>query len=170
MAKEILSAPSNANYQVVNGITYFKLRSEFPGDYTKNCGLLGNEIDENFYFLRGYDIKEVSYDPETKILTIKRVDDDYEPIEIPLGDEIAKDRPDFSYDKDKGELLVSYPDGTEVAVDGFFIENDLKVSTNPSIKGDGRPSNPLRLSPVERTSLRSKIHRKGTDKSLRKTL
>ena len=43
---------NNATYKVVNGVKYFKLVSEFEGDYTKNCGLLGNEIDENFYFLR----------------------------------------------------------------------------------------------------------------------
>ena len=41
----------------LTGVKYFKLHSDIPGDYTKNCGLLGNEIDENFYFLRSMDIK-----------------------------------------------------------------------------------------------------------------
>ena len=41
----------------LTGVKYFKLQSDIPGDYTKNCGLLGNEIDENFYFLRSMDIK-----------------------------------------------------------------------------------------------------------------
>ena len=48
-----LKATNNATYKTVEGVTYFKLKSEFEGDYTKHCGLLGEEIDENFYFLRG---------------------------------------------------------------------------------------------------------------------
>ena len=28
-------------YKTIDGVTYFKLRSDFEGDYTKNCGLLG---------------------------------------------------------------------------------------------------------------------------------
>ena len=157
MAKDrnetVISTPNGATYQVVNGVTYFKLQSEFEGDYTKNCGLLGNEIDENFYFLRGYDIKDVSYDEETKILTITRVDSDYDPIEIPLGEEIAKDRPEFEYNPETGKLTVTYPDGEEMVAEGFFIENSFKVNTDPTIKGDGTPTNPLRLSPVERTGM-----------------
>ena len=54
-----LTSNNNATYKVVDGVTYFKLKSEFDGDYTKHCGLLGEEIDENFYFLRGYDIDSI---------------------------------------------------------------------------------------------------------------
>ena len=32
------------------------------GDITKNCGLRGEEIDGNFNFLRGNDIKSISFD------------------------------------------------------------------------------------------------------------
>ena len=59
----------------ITGIKYFKLQSQIPGDYTKNCGLLGNEIDENFYFLRSMDIKTAyTIDEEgRKILVLERV-------------------------------------------------------------------------------------------------
>ena len=46
--KEMPLVANNATYRVVDGVTYFKLKSEFDGDYTKHCGLLGEEIDENF--------------------------------------------------------------------------------------------------------------------------
>ena len=50
------------------GIIYYKLDPDyhFSGDYTKNCGLNGGEIDGNFQFLRGYDISsfDMSEDKE----------------------------------------------------------------------------------------------------------
>ena len=63
-----LKATNNATYKTVEGVTYFKLKSEFEGDYTKHCGLLGEEIDENFYFLRGYDIEDIIVDENSHLL------------------------------------------------------------------------------------------------------
>ena len=40
----------------MNGITYYRLKSDYPGDYTKNCALNGTEVDNNFYVLEGRDI------------------------------------------------------------------------------------------------------------------
>ena len=48
-----------------NGIIYYKLDANihgYPGDTTKNCGLRGEEIDGNFNFLHGNDIKSISFD------------------------------------------------------------------------------------------------------------
>ena len=36
-----------------NGITYYKLNSKYEGDETKYCAISSNELDSNFYFLRG---------------------------------------------------------------------------------------------------------------------
>ena len=44
------------------GVVYYKLAPGYPGDETKNCGLVGSEIDNNFFFLRGYDIESVRVD------------------------------------------------------------------------------------------------------------
>ena len=48
------------------GVIYYKLDTQFhyENDVTLNCGLTGGDIDGNFNFLRGYDIKtfEVSED------------------------------------------------------------------------------------------------------------
>lgn len=154
---EVLTPNENATYKVVNGVTYFKLVSEFDGDYTKNCGLLGTEIDENFYFLRGYDIKDVSYDEDTKILTITRVDSDYAPIKLDIGQEIEQeiieDRPTFDFNKDTGELTITYEDGTTVVVDGFMIQGDETntIATDNTLRGKGTKYNPLGLAYTERT-------------------
>ena len=126
----------------INGIKYFKLQSPYPGDYTKNCGLLGNEIDENFFFLRSNDIENITV--EDGILTLTRVD----------GDTLKADvstKCDFQYNKDTGELTVTNEKGEVQVIGGFFVENDFFVATNETLDGDGTNYNPLRLSETERT-------------------
>ena len=131
----------------VNGVKYFKLQSKYPGDYTKNCGLLSNEIDENFFFLRSYDIQSMQVD-ENRNLILTRVDGDK--LIVNISEEIGY--PTFEFIKEEGKIIVHYPDGTTEEMDGFLIEGqDIKVATDYTIKGDGRKVNPLRISEVERT-------------------
>lgn len=140
---------NNATYKVVDGVTYFKLKSEFPGDYTKNCGLLGEEIDENFYFLRGYDIESIEVDEERNLI-INRVNKDYAPLIVNIGEEL--EQPIFNFDKDNGIITVSYPDGTTTTMDGFLVEGkDFRIITDSTLGGNGTIYNPLRLAEVERT-------------------
>ena len=147
--KQTLLKAKGASYKTVDGVTYFKLKSEFDGDYTKNCGLLGEEIDENFYFLRGYDIESVYVD-EDRNLVINRVDKDYEPIKVNIGEDLGKDS--FKFDKESGTIIVTYPDGTTTKMEGFLVEGkDIRIATDNTIDGDGTIFNPLRISPVDKT-------------------
>lgn len=142
----------------VNGVTYFKLISNYQGDRTKNCSLLSNEIDANFYFLRGIDIKKVNFNNDTRELVLTRLNGDQLKTIIPEKENFTLD-----YDKENGVLTVNFADGTTESVDGFLVEKDLenaikkilgksvKVATDSTINGDGRVINPLRLSEVERT-------------------
>ena len=147
--KQTLLRSNNATYKDVNGITYFKLKSEFNGDYTKNCGLLGEEIDENFYFLRGYDIEKMYVDSDRN-LVIERIDKDYEPIKIKLDEELGKDT--FRFDKETGTIYITYSDGTVAKMDGFLVAGkDIRMATDSTIDGDGTLFNPLRISSVDVT-------------------
>ena len=147
--KQTLLKAKNALYKTVDGVTYFKLKSEFDGDYTKNCGLLGEEIDENFYFLRGYDIESIHVDKDRN-LVINRVDKDYEPIKVNIGEDLGKDS--FKFDKESGTIIVTYPDGTTAKMEGFLVEGkDIRIATDSTIDGDGTIFNPLRISPVDKT-------------------
>ena len=147
--KQSLLRTNNATYKNVDGVTYFKLRSEFSGDYTKNCGLLGEEIDENFYFLRGYDIESVYVDSDRNLI-IERVDKDYDPIKVKIGEELGKDT--FRFDKETGTIYITYPDGTVAKMDGFLVAGkDIKMATDSTISGDGTIFNPLRISHVDVT-------------------
>ena len=147
--KQSLLRTNNATYKNVDGVTYFKLRSEFSGDYTKNCGLLGEEIDENFYFLRGYDIESIYVDSDRNLI-IERVDKDYDPIKVKIGEELGKDT--FRFDKETGTIYITYPDGTVAKMDGFLVAGkDIKMATDSTISGDGTIFNPLKISPVDIT-------------------
>ena len=144
-----LMATNNANYKTVKGITYFKLKSEYDWDYTKHSGLLGEEIDGNFYFLRGYDIESATID-ENRNLIIQRVDKEYAPVVVNLGDKEAN--PTFEYDKVNGEITITFADGSVSKVGGFFVEGkDIRIATDNTFVGDGTMYNPLRLNRVERT-------------------
>ena len=151
-----LKATNNATYKTVEGVTYFKLKSEFEGDYTKHCGLLGEEIDENFYFLRGYDIEDIVVD-ENRNLIINRVDKDYAPIIVNIGEELGQ--PEFEFDKNTGIVTVYYPDGTKSEMEGFLVEGkDIRIATDSTLNGNGTVYNPLRLSPTEKTGTFSPVN------------
>jgi uncharacterized protein (TIGR02145 family) len=144
-----LKASNTALYKSVDGVTYFKLKSEFSGDYTKNCGLLGEEIDENFYFLRGYDIESVDVD-ENRNLIINRVDKDYKPIVVKIGEELGQ--PKFEFKKEDGTIVITFPDGSISTMDGFLVEGkDIRIATDSTLSGDGTIFNPMRIADVETT-------------------
>ena len=75
-----------------NGIIYYKLDANahgYDGDITKNNGLRGEEIDGNFYFLRGHDIESMSFEKNGNLI-LKRYDGNVLTTEIPNNTNILK--------------------------------------------------------------------------------
>ena len=130
----------------LNGIIYYKLDANingYPGDITKNCGLRGEEIDGNFNFLRGNDIKEFFFD-ENGVLYLKKFNGEFlsaKPAETPEYD--------FRYDPDNATLTIITPDGKEIVLDNFKV--NTTVYHDATLKGEGRPEHPLKLSSVAKT-------------------
>lgn len=128
-----------------NGLIYYKLDAYlhgYPGDTTKNCGLKGEEIDGNFNFLRGNDIKEITIDDKGTILLSK------------YNGEVLSATPtngeyDFKYDSTKGTLTITSPDGTETTLDGFKIGNT--IYHDYSLVGAGTQDSPLAVANVIKT-------------------
>lgn len=54
---------------MLDGITYYKLKSPYEGDITKYCSLTGAEIDNNNFILEGRDVKDMYVDGKYLIVT-----------------------------------------------------------------------------------------------------
>jgi len=144
------------------GVTYYKLEKGYPGDVTKGCGLSGSEIDKNFNFLRGYDIKDASLDQRAGTITLKRVSGEEIVIEglteyvegVIGGNNVKINEEESHYDRDRYQLhiVLDYNDGSkgDYVIGGLVIEGD-KVYTGYGLYGDGKITNPVALNPVYKT-------------------
>ena len=134
-----------------SGITYYKLESKYVGDVTKYCGLSGAEIDANFHFLRGYDIKSATYDQDKGELVLTRVNGSKiviegikNEIETIIDKTTAKiDMTGTYFDGDKLELHLVL-NGDEYIVGGFKLERT--VFSDDTLYGNGMNEDPLKIS------------------------
>lgn len=120
------------------GVVYYKLKSKYEGDVTVDRSLRCDEVDGNFYFLRGYDISEVGVNEETSELTLKRVNG--EEVTVPMNEAMAG--VSMSFDVETGTLHIGDNDIT-----GFA----KKLYVNDTLSGKGDKSDPLRISETEKT-------------------
>jgi len=132
-----------------NGLTYYKLVSNYSGDTTKNCGLIGSEIDNNFYKLRGHDIESVAFSGNTLIL--RRLNGSEIHVNIDQTPEITEDNLTFRYDKNSGNLTIEYPNGETSEISGFTNNALTEIYTNSTLDGNGTLNNPLGVSVTETT-------------------
>jgi uncharacterized protein (TIGR02145 family) len=129
-----------------NGLIYYKLDANlhgYSGDITKNCGLRGEEIDGNFNFLRGNDIKSIQFDEKGTMFLTKYNG------EILTAKQAETPEYDFNYNPESGSLTIVTPDGKEVVLTGF------KVTTNVyhdyTLAGYGSQEYPLEISNQAKT-------------------
>ena len=162
------------NEKLPNGIVYYKLVSPYNGDSTKNCKLQIKDIDDNFYYLRMEDLKDVEfvYDKDdennkTLIFTKKRYDvsqSEEDKIYIPLKDVTYNLDVDtisgysgvtltIKYDGKEGDKEVKISDIVTADVLMKLVGDNVmtRVITDGTLKGDGRIHNPLGLKGIEKT-------------------
>ena len=145
------------------GVTYYKLENGYPGDVTKGCGLSGSEIDKNFHFLRGYDIKEGEILSSGGTIVFTRVNGDemrvtglkeYVASVVNGKEEVQINEEDSYFDKDRYELHIAlnYADGTttDFVIGGFLVDRD-RIYVGEGLYGNGKIDNPLRTNPVNDT-------------------
>lgn len=146
-----------------SGVTYFKLEFDhknprYNGDCTKHCGLYGEEIDKNFFFLRNAYIYTAytQQSAETKQLVLERVSGEK------IYADIVGDR-EFDHDfiVSGGSIYVRYPKTDEWvpfldAATGlpakFMMDGqNVRVVTDATIDGDGSCEHPLSIDLAYRT-------------------
>ena len=129
----------------MNGITYYRLKSDYDGDVTNNCGLTGQQIDNNFYVLEGRDVKSLEVDGDD--ITIVLYNGDRITAEDALSG-YAKDL-SFDFDEENGTLTITQ-NGETTVIDGFGCDCG-KVYTDNTLVGDGTKENPLGVSSMSQT-------------------
>lgn len=133
----------------MKGITFYKLNSPYPEDVTKNCGLTGSELDQNFFNLKTMDIKSGYWDKEKESIILERIDDSYVIIDMTGVTTDFK----FEYDETNGVLHVQTP-GTSFDVTGFTTPDMLRVIySDNTIDGQATIKEPMTISPLFRTGM-----------------
>ena len=121
-----------------NGVVYYKLQNKYEGDITKDASLSCCEVDGNFYFLRGYDIKSVEINENTNELLLHRVNG--EDLKVVLSGGSVED---VSFDSETGILTVKNIGEEPVEYNGILTNNN--ICTGYGIAGKGTVDNPIRL-------------------------
>lgn len=109
------------------GVTYWRLNPSihgYQGDkFKNNCGLNGSEIDLNFHFLRGEDIKRGIWDANEKRLVFEKVNGEKIIIEgVDPG--FIIDTSGSTFDAENGTLKLIL-NGKETEITGFPTISDL---------------------------------------------
>ena len=132
-------------------IIYYKLNSLYNEDYTKNCGLVGSEIDQNFFNLKEMDIVGANWDTISKEIILTRVDGEEIRVKGMVETFESKFKEfDFSYNPNSGILTVVTPEG-KFELKGFFTDDKMALASDDTLLGDGCMSNPLGIASVART-------------------
>lgn len=106
------------------GITYYKNLNIYEGDVTKNGTLDGKEVDANFHFLRGNDIKTFKINEENK-LVLERINGETIILEIPLTITLSG----TSFDSETGALTLCI-NGTELILTGITSNSNIDNTQN----------------------------------------
>lgn len=132
------------------GLTYFRLTSPYEGDITKNCALDGYEVDSNFFTLEGRDIKSVNVNGNELVITLLNGET------ISTLNAFADFTKDISFDFDttNGVLYIKR-NGVTQTITGFATTYNTgeAVATDGTVKGNGKPSNPIGISPMFKTGM-----------------
>lgn len=132
-----------------NGITYYKMKSPYEGDVTKNCALTGPEVDNNFFTLEGRDVKSVTVDGADIVLNLMNGD------KLKAEDALDNFIVNIGFDAPKGILRVFYNNGVVEEIKGFCTECEVTgtqaAATDETLRGDGSSKKPLGIADTYKT-------------------
>ena len=132
-------------------LTFFKLQSPYPEDFTKNCTLTPTEVDQNFLTLKDYDIANAYWEPESQSLVIVR--NNGETVAVSgITEGCTKDLK-IEFNASEGTLTVTH-NGQSQILTGFTGTNCLShVYSDDTMSGAGTQRDPLGVSPAAQTGV-----------------
>ena len=135
----------------MEGLTFYKLKSPYKDDYTKNCALQPQEVDKNFLTLKDYDIQTAYWEKESQTLILVRNNGDLIKVSG-ITEGCTKDLV-VDYDADNGTLTVTN-NGSSTILTGFTGSNALSfVYSDDTISGKGNKQSPLGVSSIAQTGV-----------------
>lgn len=143
----------------MNAITYFRLKSPYEGDVTKNCALTGSEVDNNFYTLEGRDVKSVEIKDDKIVVNLMNGET---LTTSSITDDCIKDLT-IDFDEENGILTITQ-DNVVKTITGFITKTNIgdiisdddtpinnAISVDGTLVGDGLSKSPVGISPVSKT-------------------
>ena len=143
----------------MNAITYFRLKSPYEGDVTKNCALTGSEVDNNFYTLEGRDVKSVEIIDDRIVVNLMNGET---LTTDSITDDCIKDLT-IDFDEVNGVLTIT-KDNVVKTITGFITQANIDdiisqhetpinnaISVDGTLVGDGLSKSPVGISPVSKT-------------------
>ncbi len=132
----------------MNAITYFKLKSPYEGDITKNCALTGSEVDNNFFTLESRDVKSVELKDDKIVVNLMNG-------EKLTTDNITEDCVKgltIDFDELNGILTITQ-NGIVQTIKGFATNYNIAeaISVDGTLVGNGLSEKPVGISPVTKT-------------------
>ena len=132
----------------MNAITYFKLKSPYEGDITKNCALTGSEVDNNFFTLESRDVKSVELKDDKIVVNLMNG-------EKLTTDNITEDCVKgltIDFDELNGILTITQ-NGIVQTIKGFATNYNIAeaISVDGTLVGNGLSETPVGISPVNKT-------------------
>ena len=147
----------------MNGITYYRLKSDYPGDYTKNCALNGSEVDNNFYVLEGRDVKSIGVKDSDIVVTLMNGNKVTAEgvLDFVKSSDMQTGVVNVEFDTMSGILKLKTLDGNIQYIEGFATNENtnFSVATDNTICGDGLRNAPLGVAPSARTGQYKSVKR-----------
>lgn len=147
----------------MNGITYYRLKSDYLGDYTKNCALNGSEVDNNFYVLEGRDVKSIGVKDNDIVVTLMNGDKVTAEgvLDFVKSSDIQTGVVNVEFDTMSGILKLKTLDGNIQYIEGFATNENtnFSVATDNTLCGDGLRNAPLGVAPSARTGQYKSVKR-----------
>lgn len=146
----------------MNGLYYYKLISPYAEDVTKDCKLTINEIDSNFFNLKGNDIDSAEFNRHHKMIVLTRkngeklyIDLSSAAYDLSITETDGENGKNitFSYESNDGKKTVTIENVMTSENIAKYIKKNANLVTDDTLSGFGNSDSPLGIKRTEKTGM-----------------